>query len=84
LEELIALYPQETLTKKQYQILSEIIKEINSNIINAENIAADSVIEMGVIKNEFENFMSNEQNVQDFVGDSLEIKRFFFLSKAWS
>ncbi|CBY33463.1 unnamed protein product, partial [Oikopleura dioica] len=74
LEELIALYPQETLTKKQYQILSEIIKEINSNIINAENIAADSVIEMGVIKNEFENFMSNEQNVQDFVGDSLEIK----------
>ncbi|CBY10107.1 unnamed protein product [Oikopleura dioica] len=74
LEELIALYPQETLTKKQYQILSEIIKEINSNIINAENIAADSVIEMGVIKNEFENFMSNEQNVQDFVGDTLEIK----------
>ena len=57
------------------------LKEINSNIINAENIAAESVLEMGVIKNEFDNFMSNERNVQDFVDDTLEIKRYFFFSK---
>ena len=75
LEELINLYPQETLTKKQYEILSEIIREINSNIINAENIAAESVLEMAVIKNEFDDFINNEEAVQDFVIDTLEIKR---------
>ena len=75
LEELITLYPQETLTKKQYEILSKIIREINSNIINAENIAAESVLEMAVIKNEYDNFMNNEEAVQDFVVDTLEIKR---------
>jgi hypothetical protein len=55
--------------------LSEIIREINSNIINAENIAAESVLEMAVIKNEFDDFMNNEEAVQEFVVDTLEIKR---------
>ena len=75
LEELITLYPPETLTKKQYEILAEIIREINSNIINAENIAAESVLEMAVIKNEFDDFMKNEEEVEDFVDETLEIKR---------
>ena len=74
LEELIRLYPQETLTKKQYELLSEIINEINNDIILAENLAADAALEMAPVKAEFDDLMARETEVVDFVNDTLEIK----------
>ena len=74
LEELIRLYPQETLTKKQYEILSEIINEINNDIIMAETLAADAALEMEPVKAEFDEIMARETEVVDFVDETLEIK----------
>ncbi|CAG5082629.1 Oidioi.mRNA.OKI2018_I69.PAR.g10170.t1.cds [Oikopleura dioica] len=74
LEELIRLYPQETLTKKQYEILSEIINEINNDIIMAETLAADAALEMEPVKTEFDEIMARETEVVGFVDDTLEIK----------